>query len=630
MLPTPWQVPGCFAAGRIAPLRYNGADPDALRSIRARMHTMWKTAIVPLLLALATGPVCARSEKVSEEVATPPAPDVETTLFEDITRSSGVDFEQPPSPDVKYIVEAANGGVALFDYNRDGLLDIYLVSPLTHDTLDESAKWPSALYENRGNGRFVDVARKVGVDSTGWGVGVCVADYDGDGFRDLYVTGLEANRLFRNEGGERFTDVAAELGVEGGGWSTGCTFADFDRDGDLDLFVSRYVTVSFDELPEFGKGQFCSYREMPVHCGPRGLPGISDLFFRNDGGHFVEVSQEAGVGDAEKRYGLGAVAFDADEDGWLDLFVANDTLPNYLYLNKKDGTFEEMGFLMGVAASEDGKAQGSMGVALGDYLGEGRISLFVTNFAEEYNTLYRNAGGFFTDESFRSGTALPSLRNVGWGTAFLDYDNDGWLDLLLVNGHVYPQVAELEVEAIAPYHQRRLLYRNRRDGTFEEIGEKVGGPLTEPRVSRGMAVGDLDNDGRLDVVINNQVGKAEVWRGVYPGAGNWLLVELVGAGKLTDAIGATVHLGLGKQRQMRLVQSGSNYLSQDDMRLHFGLGDASKIDTLEVRWPDGTTTARADVAVNQVLRIEQPVAESTEQPSVGETGKDREEEPPEG
>ncbi len=536
-------------------------------------------------------------------------------VFLDITARSGVDFEHPPSPEVKYIVEAANGGVALFDYDRDGLIDIYLVNSLTADTIGEPERWPSALYRNLGAGKFTDVASAAGVARTGWGVGVCVADYDGDGFQDLYVTGLEHNPLFRNRGGERFVAVTATAGVEGGGWSTGCAFADYDRDGDLDLFVSRYVTVSLDELPEFGKGQFCMYRDMPVHCGPRGLPGISDLFFRNDGsGHFTEVSKEIGVGDPDQLYGLGAVWLDADADGWLDLYVANDTTANFLYMNLKDGTFEDMGHLMGVAVSEDGEQQGSMGIAVGDYLNEGRLSLFVTNFAEEYNVLYRNAGGYFTDISFRSKTALSSLRHVGWGTAFLDYDNDGWLDLLVVNGHVYPQVAispraggreHLELDAIAPYRQRRLLYRNRRDGTFEEISEQAGGPLLSRRVSRGTAVGDIDNDGQLDVVVNNLAGKAEVWLGAFADPGNWLLVKLVGAGALSDAIGSVVTVKAGEQTQMRLIQSGSNFLSQDDMRAHFGLGNAERVEEIKVQWPDGSITRRPGAAANQLIVIEQ-------------------------
>lgn len=565
---------------------------------------MERRALNRLVLALAFWPILC-GVALAEEKATAEEP---TPIFRDVTAEAGIDFEHPLSPDVEYIVETANGGVALFDFNRDGLLDIYLVNSLTAETAHDPKNARSALYQNLGDFKFRDVSEKSGLAWPGWGVGVCVADIDGDGWQDVYVTGLEHNRLYRNEGGERFEDVTVASGTAAadGGWSTGCAFADYDRDGDLDLFVSRYLTISLAALPEFGKGKNCQYRGMPVHCGPRGLEGISDLFFRNEGdGRFTEIAEQAGVHDPDKLYGLGAVFFDADEDGWLDLYVANDTKANYLYLNKKDGTFEEMGHLMGVAVSEDGEQQGSMGIAVGDYLNEGRFSLFVTNFAEEYNALYYNEGGYFSDVSFRSGTALSSLRYVGWGTAFLDMDNDGWLDLLLNNGHVYPQVVDLEMEAIAPYHQRRLLYRNQRDGTFVEISEEAGGPLLAERVSRGMAVGDLDNDGRLDVVINNLVGKAEVWRNVSSGTGHWLLVRLVGKGKMRDAIGATVTVRVGETRQTRLVQSGSSYLSQDDQRLHFGLGTAEKVDSIEVQWPDGTRTEHPGVDANQILEIRQ-------------------------
>ncbi len=536
------------------------------------------------------------------------SPVLSQAVFRDVAAEAGIDFEPPLSPEVESIIEAANGGVALFDYNRDGLLDVYLVSSLTLKTAADPKNGPSALYANRGGGRFEDVAVAAGVAWPGWGTGVCVADYDGDGFQDLYVTGVGRNRLFRNAGGERFTDVAREARVEAGNWSTGCAFADFDRDGDLDLFVSRYVSIGGDGQPEFieGRSRTCTYRGVPVHCGPQGLVGMPDLFFRNEGdGRFREIGRRAQLADPEGYYGLGAVWLDADEDGWLDLFVANDTQANFLYLNRRDGTFEEMGLLMGVAVSENGDGQGSMGIAVGDYRNEGRLSLFVTNYADEYNALYHNAGGFFTDVSFSSGTALTSLRYVGWGTSFLDYDNDGFLDLLLVNGHVYPQADLIERKEQVRYHQRRLLYRGIGDGTFAEVGEGIGGPLLTPRVSRGMAVGDLDNDGRLDVVINNLAGKAEVWSNVAANAGNWLLVKLLGAGKMTDAVGATVRVRVGETRRMRLVQSGSSYLSQDDMRLHFGLGSASAVDLVEVLWPDGTTTRRTGVEANQILVIEQ-------------------------
>jgi hypothetical protein len=436
-------------------------------------------------------------------------------------------------------------------------------------------------------------------------MGTCVADVDGDGRQDLYVTTVGPDRLYRNRGDGTFEDVSEASGLTADGWSTGCGFADYDRDGDLDLFVSRYVEVDLDNLPQFGEGQFCKYRGIDVQCGPRGLPGTGDLLFRNDGdGRFTEVGRAAGVDDPNGRFGMGISWIDDDEDGWPDLFVANDTGPNFLYRNKRDGTFEDVAFPMGVAVSEDGGEQGCMGVAIGYWRNDGRMGIFVTNFSEEYNALYRSEGGYFSDVSFRSATAPASLPYVGWGTSFLDYDNDGWLDLIVVNGHVYPQLENVPTGASAPYTQRKLFYRNRRDGTFEEIAAEFGEVMTERRVSRGLAVGDLDNDGRLDVVVNDLDGGPQILRNVTEGTGNWLLVDLVGKAKMTDAIGAVVTVSAGESRQTRLVQSGASYLSQHDMRAHFGLGAAPSVD-VTVRWPDGTTSERPGVEANQILVIEQ-------------------------
>jgi hypothetical protein len=372
------------------------------------------------------------------------------------------------------------------------------------------------------------------------------------------------------------------------------------------LFISRYVRVALDDLPQFGKGKFCTFRGMDVQCGPRGLPGSGDYFFRNDGGgKFEEVAKEIGVHDPDEYFGLGISWFDDDGDGWLDLFVSNDAGPNYFYRNQKDGTFMEDGFPMGVAVSEDGGEQGCMGVAIGDYLNEGRFSLFVTNFAEENNAFYRNEEGFFTDDSFRTATAPPSLPFVGWGTTFLDYDNDGWLDLMNGNGHVYPQMDSTKLGASAGYRQRKLFYRNRRDGTFEEIGEQLGPAFTEPRVSRGLALGDLDNDGRLDLVFGDLDFPPQILHNEVEPRGNWLLVKLHGKGKLTDAIGAVITARIGERQLNRLIRSGTAYLSQEDMRQHFGLGGATKVDVVEVRWPDGSTSMVENVDANQILVIEQ-------------------------
>ena len=528
-------------------------------------------------------------------------------LFRDVRQEAGITFRHHAAPEKKYIVESMSGGVALLDYDNDGRPDIYFTDSLTVDTANDPKAAKSALYHNLGNGRFEDVTDKAGVGHPGWAMGTCVADVDGDGFDDLYVTGLGRNVLYRNNRNGTFTDIAQASGLTGGGWSTGCGFADYDKDGRLDLFVTRYVKLDLQNLPEFGKGKTCEYRGVAVQCGPRGLPGDSDFLFHNDGnGHFTEVGAKAGVHDPKEYFGMGVAWVDVNDDGWLDLYVANDSGPNFLYINQKDGTFKDQAFPMGVAVSEDGGEQGSMGIAVGDYTHTGRFSFYVTNFAEEYKALYLNEGSHFTDVSFRSKTGASSLPYVGWGTAFLDYDNDGWEDLIAVNGHVYPQLDKTRSGAAAGYRQRKLLYHNRGDGTFDEVGAQYGAVFTEERVSRGLAVGDLDNDGRLDVVINDLDGNPQLLHNELAGAGHWLIVKLKGKGRNTDAIGATVRVEAGALRAMRLVQSGSSYISQDDMRLHFGLGKATTVEALEVRWPDGTLTKLSAVAADQVLPIAQP------------------------
>jgi enediyne biosynthesis protein E4 len=538
-------------------------------------------------------------------VETMPSPQAEL-LFRDISRQAGITFQHHAAPEKKFIVESMSGGVALFDFDNDGLLDIYFVDSLTVATATDPSAARSALYRNLGSGRFEDVTDKAGVGHPGWGMGVCAADVDGDGWDDLYVTALGGNKLYRNRHDGTFVDVTDPAGVAVGGWSTGCGFADYDHDGDLDLFVSRYVKIDLKNLPEFGKGKTCEYRGVPVQCGPRGLPGESDVLLRNDGnGRFTDVTAAAGVSDPRAYFGLGVAWFDVSDDGWLDLFVANDSGPNFLYVNQKNGTFKESAFPMGVAVSDDGAEQGSMGVAIGDYDGTGRFSVWVTNFSEEYNALYHNDGDHFTDVSFRSRTAAASLPYVGWGNAFFDYDNDGWLDLLVVNGHVYPQLDNGTRGGSAGYRQRKLLYRNRGDGTFDEVGARYGDAITEERVSRGLAIGDIDNDGRLDAVTNDLDGTPQVLHNELAAGGNWITVRLKGRAPNTDAIGALVTASVGHGTQRRLVQSGSSYLSQEDKRLHFGLGQTGQIDTLRVTWPDGTSTTRHNVRANQILQIEQ-------------------------
>jgi hypothetical protein len=526
--------------------------------------------------------------------------------FRDVAEEAGIEFRMVSSPDKKYIVESMSGGVALIDFNNDDLLDIFFVNTPIVETADNPGSAPNALYKNLGGMKFVDVAAEAGVQFPGWAMGTCVADVDGDGWQDLYVTTIGQDRLYRNKGDGTFEDIAEASGIVTQGWSAGCGFADYDRDGDLDLFVNRYVKFSLDDLPEFGKGKFCTFRGREVQCGPRGLPGDGDYLFRNDGsGQFEQVAEEVGVSDPNEYFGLGISWFDDDGDGWLDLFVANDAGPNFFYRNLQDGTFMEDGFPMGVAVSEDGGEQGCMGVAVGDYLNEGQFSLVITNFAEEYNAFYRNELGFFTDNSFAAGIAPPSLPFVGWGNTFFDYDNDGWLDFMNGNGHVYPQMSADQLGASAGYQQRKLFYRNRRDGSFEEIGESLGPAFTELRVNRGLALGDLDNDGRLDVVMHDLDNLPQILHNQVESPGNWLLVKLEGKGKLTDAIGSEITVRAGELTMKRVIRSGSAYLSQEDMRQHFGLGDAVAADSIEVRWPDGSTSQVEGVDANQIFVIRQ-------------------------
>jgi enediyne biosynthesis protein E4 len=524
--------------------------------------------------------------------------------FVDITFSSGVHFKHVSDAAKKYIVESMSGGVALFDYNNDGCLDIYFTNALTVATANNPNSSRAALYRGNCDGTFTDVTEGSGLEHPGWAMGVAAGDYDGDGYEDLYVTCLGHNHLYHNNGNGTFTDVTAKAGVDDPRWSTGAAFGDYDDDGALDLFVSNYVDFKLSDLPEFGKGKFCQYRGIEVQCGPRGLPGAGDSLFHNNGdGTFTEVSKKAGVSDPQGRYGLGVAWTDVDADGWQDLFVANDTGPNFLYHNNRNGTFTEMGYLAGVAVNEDGEGQGSMGVALGDYMHTGRLALFVSNFVDEYDALYRHDGPLtFTDASYASKVASVRGPYVGWGTAFLDYDNDGWPDLMVVNGHVYPQVDSGDLGT--KYAQRILLFHNQGDGTFAEVAARTGEALTVPRVSRGAAFGDIDNDGNIDVVINNLDGEPTILRNDGGSHNNWITIRLLGIGMNRDALGARVKVVAGDLVQWDEVRSGGSYLSSSDLRLHFGLARRARVDLIEVYWPGGKVESVRDAPINDFLTIQ--------------------------
>jgi len=536
-------------------------------------------------------------------VASPNEPPL--VRFVNVTDAAGIHFKHNSAPEKKYVVESMSGGVALFDYNNDGCLDIYFTNALTVDTAHSPRSARSALYRNNCDGTFTDVTEGSGVAYPGWAMGVVAADFDGDGYEDLYLTCLEGNHLYHNNGDGSFSDVTEKAGVRDGRWSTGAAFGDYDRDGNLDLFVANYVGFKLSDLPEFGKGKFCRYRGLAVQCGPRGLPGDGDSLFHNNGdGTFTNVTEKAGVADPDGRYGLGVLWTDVDADGWPDLYVANDSGPNFLYHNQHDGTFREIGFQAAVAVNADGKEQASMGVAAGDYLHTGRLALFVSNFEDEYDTLYRpDEPLMFTDVSYASGIARAMGPYVGWGTAFFDYDTDAWPDLIVVNGHVYPQVDQLERGS--KYAQPILLFHNNGNGTFSEVAAQTGEALMVPRVSRGAAFGDIDNDGDIDVVINNLNGKPTILRNDGGNRNNWITIKTVGAGRNRDALGTRLKVVSGDLVQWDEVHSGGSYLSASDLRLHYGLGKHKQVDLIEVHWPDGGIETVRNVQANQFLTVEE-------------------------
>jgi hypothetical protein len=496
------------------------------------------------------------------------------------------------TPEKQFIIETNGSGVGLLDYDNDGWLDIYLVNGSTYEALKGTAPAPrAALFHNNHDGTFTDVAAKAGVPNDRWGFGVAVGDYDNDGWPDLYVTNFGKNRLYHNNRDGTFSDVAEKAGVMLGNWSTGATFGDYDGDGRLDLFVPGYVHYDVAHPPVPGSDvvafKTCVMRGKNVMCGPRGLKGEPDHLFHNNGdGTFTDVSVKAGVSDPEGHYGITAVFVDVNNDGRPDLLVTNDSTSNYLYINKGDGTFEDTSYMSAFAFNEDGHPAASMGLAIGSYRNNGLLDLYVTVFSDDYNPLYHNDGdATFTDISYKLGIAEPTIPFLGWGTCFLDYDNDGWLDLLAANGHVYPFVDQSDWGTTYP--ERPLLFRNQRGEKLELLQAVKGTALAETYTARGAACGDLFNRGRLDVVVNQMDRPPALLGNVDKSANHWVGLKLIGGPHSTrDAVGATVYLTAGGIRQRADVMSGGSYASSHDQRPHFGLGPATAVDNVEIHWPD--------------------------------------------
>jgi len=521
----------------------------------------------------------------------------------DVADEAGIKFTHVADPDKKYIVESMGGGVLVLDYDRDGWPDIYFTNAPTVAMALKNQPARGALYHNNHDGTFTDVTDKAGVATPCFAMGGAVGDYNNDGWPDMAITCLGHTILYRNNGDGTFTDVTKQAGIDDPRWSTGAAFGDYDNDGFVDLMVTRYVDFQLSDMPAFGSSPTCKYRGIDVQCGPRGLRGAGDSLYHNNGnGTFTEVSKQAGVDDSRGYYGLGVLWSDFDNKGRPDIYVADDSTPKYLYRNDGNGKFTDVGLESGTAVSADGSEQGSMGIALGDYKHTGLPSLYVTNFADEYNILYLNQGGYdFRDVSYDAGVAVAALPWVKWGTAFVDLDNDGWLDLISVNGQVYPQVDQLP--SGARYRQPKNLFMNERNGNFCDAEALAGPALQIPRVSRGLAIADFDNDGNMDVIIADLDGEPMLLHNQGISGKHFVSFELAGTKSNRLAIGARLKLVAGGMTQTAEIFSGGSYLSNNDFRVHFGLNDATKIDSLEIRWPSGKVETITNIKADQFYSV---------------------------
>jgi hypothetical protein len=546
-----------------------------------------KTCIV---LAL----VCAASALVSDQ------PTQSMPRFENIAGASGIHdvFPNGGVTSKKYILETTGSGIAFIDYDNDGLLDLFVLS---------GDGGTNRMYHNEGHDRFRDVTDQLGLRSSGWAQGVCAGDYDNDGYTDIFVTYWGRNRLYRNIAGTRFEDVtkAAHLSEDRTRYNTGCAFIDVDLDGHADLFVANYLRFDPATNPLPAANPYCYYRGIPVSCGPRGLPFDRNLLYRNNGdGTFSDISESSGVAEPFGHYSLGVLTGDFNGDGLPDIYVACDQTPSLLYLNKGHGKFEETAVLSGVAFDDNGKAMSGMGVAAGDYNHTGLLSIFRTNFSDEYETFYRNRGdGNFDEVTLRVGLG-QNTRYVGWGAGFFDFDNDGWKDLLLVNGHAFPEVDSLGIDI--HYKDRAILYQNLGGDRFKDITLRAGPGLLEPHSSRGAAFGDIENDGSMEIAINNQNETPSLLKNTNPVAGHWLALKLIGTRSNRSALGARVRVTVAGRTELDEVRSGGSYLSQNDLRLHFGLGPSRFADRIEIAWPSGARQVLTHQTGDTTLTVREP------------------------
>ena len=561
-------------------------------------------AILPFSLLLA---VDDRQSKAPKPLA----------YFTDIAKPAGLTMTNTfgSVTTKKYIIETTGTGVAIFDADNDGWPDIFIVNGTKLEGFPADEAPTNHLYHNNHDGTFTDITQKAGLAHTGWGQGVCVGDYDNDGFEDLYVTYYGKNVLYHNNGNGTFTDVSEQAGVSGSGksWGTGCAFVDYDRDGYLDLLVANYVDFDLSTAPAPGDRSTCLWKGVPVMCGPQGLPGAKNILYHNRGnGTFQDVSTKAHIDQTDGHYAFSVTTLDYDDDGWPDIFVACDSTPSILYHNNRDGTFKDVAITSGAAFNEDGRAQAGMGSTVADYNGAGRLDIFKTNFSDDTATLYRNNGdGTFDDVTYSAGLGL-NTQYLGWGTMFFDFDNDGWPDLLLVNGHVYPEVDSQHLGS--SFQEPRILYHNNGNGTFTDISATAGPGINTPISSRGLAIGDLWNDGRLSAVVSNMNAPPSLLVNQVHTANHWVAFRPIGAFPESpsgatksnrDAIGARVRMKVGTRTFIDEVRSGSSFISNNDMRVHFGLGPATKIDWIEVRWPSGLLERFDNLAVDTIHTLKE-------------------------